>query len=331
MRRSNAIAILGVTLGIGLAGAQEIEIVPVRGPIYLLAGAGANITLSVGKDGVFLVDSGNAQMSDKVLAAIDRLSRELETGGQPRKSYAPPKPVRYIANTSSLPDHTGGNEKLAAAGKTFTGGNVTGEIAGVGEGAAILAHEDTNQRMTDAKVPSRALPTDTYFGAVMKLSNFFNGEGIQLFHIPAANTDGNSVVYFRGSDVISAGDIFDFTRYPLIDLEKGGSIQGVLDGLNRMVDLAVPEFRTEGGTMVIPGHGRICDLADLAYYRDMVTIIRDRVQLMMKKDMTLAQVKAAKPTEDWDGRFGTVTGPWTTDMFVEAIYKSLGKGAGQKK
>ena len=326
MRRSSrVIVIAGAILAIGAAGAQDLEIVPVRGPIYMLSGAGANITLSVGKDGVFMVDSGTAQMSEKVLAAIDRLSREIETAGQPRKSYAPPKPVRYIANTSALPDHVGGNEKLAVAGKTFTGGNVTGEISGVGEGAAVLAHENTLQRMSDAKVPSKGLPTETYFGSVMKLSHFFNGEGIQLFHIPAATADGDSIVYFRGSDVISAGDIFDFTRYPMIDLEKGGSIQGVLDGLNRMVDLSVPEFRTEGGTMVIPGHGRIGDLADLAYYRDMVTIIRDRIQSMMKKDMTLAQIKAARPTEDWDGRYGATTGAWTTDMFVEAIYKSLGR------
>jgi glyoxylase-like metal-dependent hydrolase (beta-lactamase superfamily II) len=131
------------------------------------------------------------------------------------------------------------------------------------------------------------------------------------------------MVWFRQSDVISTGDIFVTTGYPVVDLERGGNIQGVIEGLNRILDLAIPVFRMEGGTLVIPGHGRLCDSADVAYYRDMVTIIRDRVQDMIKKGMTLAQVKAAKPTSDYDPRYGSTTGSWTTDMFVEVVYKSL--------
>jgi len=314
---------------------SAMEVIPIRGHMYLLAGAGANITLSAGADGVLLVDSGAAELADKTLAEIQRLGRELATFAQPVKrneggggsgevliSSLPPKPLRYIINTSSLPEHTGGNVKLAEAGKTFTGGNVSGDLGDVGEGAAVLSHENALQRLSDAKMPIRGQPTETYFGAQMKLSHHFNGEGVQLMHVPNAITDGDTFVMFRSSDVISAGDIFSFTSYPPIDLAQGGSIQGELAGLNRMVDLVIPEFRSEGGTYVVPGHGRICDTADLAYYRDMVTIIRDRVQDLIKKGMTLDQVKAAKPTEDWDGRFGQLRAV-TPDKFVEAVYKGL--------
>jgi glyoxylase-like metal-dependent hydrolase (beta-lactamase superfamily II) len=303
--------------------AQDLEVVPVRDHVYLLAGAGGNITLSVGKDGVFMVDTGSLANADKTIAAINRLNRDISVAGQPRTTSTPVKPIRYIANTGPLPDHTGGNEKVALSGKTFTGGNVAGDLGDIAEGAAILSHEETLQRLTTAKMPAKGLPTETYFGNSMKLSHFFNGEGVVLYHIPNAITDGDSIVYFRGADVIASGDIFIMGSYPPIDIAKGGSVQGVIAGLNKMLDMVVPEFRSEGGTFIVPGHGRVCDTADLAYYRDMVTIIRDRVQDMIKKGMTLDQVKKAKPTEDWDPRFGSTTGPYTTDMFVEAVYTSL--------
>lgn len=312
--------------GTALAQAPNgnIEIVPVRGHIYLLAGAGANITLSVGPDGVFMVDAGLPNMTDKILAAVTQLTKDLAKDGQPVRSYPPPKPIRYLANTTISPDHTGGNVKIAESGKTFTGGNVVADLNSglANDNAAILSTEKAMLRLVEAKMPGDGQPTETYVRGTMKLSDYFNGEGVELFHMPDATTDGDSVVFFRTSDVISTGDIFDMTSFPIIDMAHGGSIQGELAALNRLDDMAEAQFRTEGGTMFVPGHGRIGDLADLAYYRDMVTIIRDRVQWMMKKDMSLAQIKAAKPTEDWDGRFGK-NPDWTPDMFVEAVYKGL--------
>ena len=153
---------------------------------------------------------------------------------------------------------------------------------------------------------------------------FFNGEGIEIVHQPSAHTDGDSFVFFRRSDVIIAGDVFTTTSYPVIDLAAGGSIQGVVDGLNRLVDMIIPVYGQEGGTLVIPGHGRLSDFGDVLNCREMTTIIRDRVQDMIKKGMTLEQVKAARPTRDYDPLYGSVPG-WTADMFVEAVYRSLKK------
>jgi cyclase len=194
-----------------------------------------------------------------------------------------------------------------------------------------MAHEAVLQRMTSnaggaSPAPVDAQPTDTYYTDTMKLSHFFNGEGVQLVHQPAAHTDGDTLVWFRGSDVIAAGDIFSTTSYPVIDVKQGGTINGIVQGLNRILRLSIAEFRTEGGTLVVPGHGRLSDSADVAYYRDMVTILRDRVQAMVAKGMTLEQVKATKPTADYDPRYGANSGPWTTDQFVEAAYLSLGGG-----
>jgi len=337
----------------GLNPNSTVKVLPVRGNIYVVMGGGANITLSVGRDGVFMVDSGSEAMSDQVIAAIRAVQQWVEAktaasappvtyGAETRNSItearradAPPKPIRYIVDTSIAPDHIGGNVALANAGKTFTGGNVAGQLSDVSQGAAILGHENLQNRMANPpagqpKFPTRAQLTDTYPTDSMKLSSFFNGEGIVLMHQPAAFTDGDTMVYFRGSDVIAAGEIYRTTTYPVIDVAKGGTINGVIEGLNHIIDLSVPEFRSEGGTIIIPAYGRISDIADVAYYRDMVTILRDRIQDLVKKGMTLEQVKAAKASADYDGRYGATTGPWTTEMFIEAVYKTVPRAGSTK-
>ena len=310
--------VFAFALTASLAAAQqlsELHTLHVQGNVYMLVGAVGNITVQVGSDGILMVDTGTAQMSDQVTAAVKQLAKPLTN-----------RPLRFIINTHFHPDHTGGNEKARAAGTTITGGNVAGNIQDATQGAAVYAHENVMKRMSaptgaQAPTPSGAWPTDTYFGEEQEI--FFNGEALQLFHPKSAHTDGDSIVFFRRSDVVSTGDIFMTTNYPIIDLQGGGSINGVVDALNFILDLTIPAEKQEAGTMVIPGHGRLCDEADVVEYRDMVTIIRDRVQDMIKKGMTLEQVKAAKPTRDYDPLYGSTTGFWTTDMFVEAVYKSL--------
>jgi cyclase len=289
----------------------EVHLLPVQGNVYMLVGAGGNVTVQVGKEGVLIVDTQYAPMSAKIMTAIRTLSQG---------------PLRYIINTHSDPDHVGGNENLKKAGATIAGGNVTLDIQDAAQGAQIVAHINAYKHMSaevngQTPTPVAAWPTSTFIGDGKKL--YFNGEGINIIHQAAAHTDGDSIVFFRRSDVISTGDIFTTTNYPVIDLNAGGNIQGIVAGLNHIVDLCIPVYGQEGGTLVIPGHGRLSDIGDVINYREMATIVRDRVQDMIKKGMTLEQVKAAKPTRDYDPVYGATTGFWTTEMFVEAVYKSL--------
>ena len=206
----------------------ELHLLPVQGNVYMLVGAGANITISAGdEDGILLVNAGSELMADRVLALVRPMSI---------------KPIRYLIDTSMDRDHTGGNAKIAAAGETFTGGNVAGDLQGAGKRATVYGHQNVLQRMSqDKSIPFASTPSDTYVNA-QNLSHFFNGEGVQMIHIPSAHTDGDTIVYFRFSDVISTGDIFSTTGYPVIDLNNGGSLQGIIDGLNRILQLAVPYF-----------------------------------------------------------------------------------------
>lgn len=302
-----------------LAWAQQngdVHVLPVQGNIYMLVGPGGNMTVQAGKDGVLLVDTMYAQAATQILTAVRGISKG---------------PIRYIIDTHFHPDHTGGNEPLRMAGSTISGGNVQADIKDSAEGAQIIAHQNVLNRMSAPNggqpIPSAAWPTDTYIGDEKGL--YFNNEGVEIIHIPNAHTDGDSIVFFRRSDVISTGDLFTTTMYPVIDIDNGGSINGFISGLQKIVDLIIPVYGQEGGTMVIPGHGRLCDLGDVLEYREMTIIVRDRIQDMVNKGMTLEQVKAAKPTIDYDPLYGGDSGGWGTNKFVEAVYKSL-KSQGKK-
>lgn len=289
----------------------ELDVLRVQGNVYMIAGAGGNITVQIGDMGVLVVDTGLASKTDQVVAAIRKLSN---------------KPLQYIVNTHFHADHTGGNAAVRKAGVTITGANVTGNLTDARAGAQIIAHENVLDRMSaptgkESPTPPDAWPTDTFVSGQKEI--FFNDEPVLVMYQPAAHTDGDSLVFFRHSDVISTGDIFVTTSFPFIDIEHGGSIQGELDALNRIIDLAVPKHEEEGGTYIVPGHGRICDEFDVVEYRDMVTIVRDRVEAAIKKGQTLEQVKAAHLTHDYDARYDTKSGIGSSDNFVEAVYKSL--------
>jgi glyoxylase-like metal-dependent hydrolase (beta-lactamase superfamily II) len=253
----------------------------------MLVGAGANVAVQIGQDGVVVVDTGAAASRDKVLAAI----RQLST-----------KPIRWIVNTHPDADHTGGNATVSQAGMTVNGNP-----------AAIIANEKVLARMSDR--PSTEWPLNTFFEDQRDF--YFNGEAIFIYHAPPAHTDGDVFVYFRGSDVLVSGDIFMTTTYPVIDLKAGGGVSGFIEGMNKMLDIAVPRYLQDGGTYVIPGHGRVSDEADVLEYRDMVVIVRDRIDDMMKRGLSLDQIKAQKPTLDYDTRYGD------PNAFIEAIYRDL--------
>jgi cyclase len=297
-------ALLTLCLLVGAAlqahAQPRIESYHVQGNVWLLAGAGSNVAVQLGDEGVLVVDTGTAAAREPLLAAIRKLST---------------KPIRWVVNTTSDVEHTGGNTAVSQAGQTVNGNP-----------AAIIAHENALTRMSADNRAATDLPLNTFFEEGRDFT--FNGEAVFLYHVPPAHTDGDLMVYFRGSDVLVAGDIFMTTTYPVIRAEAGGDIDGFIAGLNKLLDVAVPKYLQEGGTYIVPGHGRIGDEADLLDYRDMVLILRDRIASMAAKGMTLEQIMATKPTLDYDQRYGTAA--YTPAMFVAAVYRDLTQRKGGK-
>src|SRR5579863_7836400 len=288
----------------------KLEVLQVRPDFYMIAGAGGNIGFQLGTDGVVVVDSGSASSADAVIAAIKKVTTQ---------------PIRYVIDTSADPDQVGGNATVAKAGQTLfmqtSGAGLAADFQG--GGAAILSVEEVLTRMSaptgkTSPFPLAAWPTETFHQPRKYM--YLNGEGIEVLHQPAAHTDGDAIVFFRRSDVIVAGDILDTTRFPVIDIAKGGSIQGEIAALQKLVDTAIPSVpivSRDEGTLIIPGHGRICSQLDVVEYRDMVTIIRDRVRDLMKQGRTLDQIKAASPARGYTRRYGA------DSDFIEAIYRSM--------
>jgi cyclase len=310
----------------------EVEAVHVAGNVYLIAGAGGNIAASIGGDGVIMVDTGASSGTEKIVAAIRQAAARLRPPDSPESAspfnstwqathaFAEPK-IRMIINTSDNPDHVQGNAAIRKSPLFGPLGDGPAYQLGTSSGSSQqnLAHVNVQQRMLDANADNA--PTDTYLADKYTLYRFFNGQAVQILHMPNAITDGDSAVWFRRSDVIATGDIYNSDIYPPIDVGRGGSIDGEIEALNKVLDMSVTEYMSQGGTMIVPGHGWVSDSGDVGYYRDMLMIIRDRVQNMIDAGMSLQQVKAAKPTLDYDPLYGRQ--PKATARFVEAVYASL--------
>jgi glyoxylase-like metal-dependent hydrolase (beta-lactamase superfamily II) len=289
---------------------NEPEVLPVQGNVYALFGPRGNTIIQTGPIGAMVVDTQPAALSAQVIQAVRQLT---------------PRPIRYIVLTNGTDQNAGGVADIARAG-VYVRLIDTMDPRGRDTRAAIMAHFNVLSAMSAAKVPSDHWPTDAY--STPQWSVWSNGEAVQLIHVAAAQTDGDSIVFFRRSDVICAGGIFDATSYPHFDPQHGGSLDGIIEGLNRIIEIAVPGENQEGGTVVVPGRGRLSDQTDVLNYRDMVTIVRDRIQDMISRDMPLEQIKRARPTLDYDGLYDNPE--WTADMFVDAVYRDLTRASHDK-
>ena len=267
----------------------------VAGQVWLVTAGDRNVAVQVGEEGVLVVNPGPEALADAVLAEIHE--------------RAPDKRVRVVVMTDDDLQHIGGTAKL-----------VTGPTPRA-QRAAVFAHENASLRIAAAGLSDRHAPTETFFRGTREL--YFNGEPIEIVHLPEATTDGDVLVFFRKSDVIVAGSVIADLTYPVIRTDEGGSVNGTLEALNGILDLTIAEYRAQGGTMVVSDRGRIYDEGDVAEYRDMLTILRDRVQDAIKKGLTLEQVKAARLARDYDGRYGAESGAASADGFMTTMYRSL--------
>jgi glyoxylase-like metal-dependent hydrolase (beta-lactamase superfamily II) len=276
--------------------------------VHMLVGPAGNSVVQIGDDGVLVVDSQPADAAQALRAAIQQLS---------------PKPIHTLIDTHVLDDRAGGDDALVKLRGT-----------GAAQQVRVIAHEAVLDRLvkgaTAANRPVGGLALNQVISLPINSTYtspgrdfYLNGESILLYHAAAAHTDGDTIVHFRGSDVLAVGGLFQPDTYPVIDLARGGSVNGLIAALNRILELTVPARFQEGGTYVVPGRGRLSDEADIVEYRDMVTIVRDRVRALIGRGQTLSQVKAARPSSDYDPEFGG-SGASSPDAFVESIHRSLG-------
>ena len=293
------------------AGLESIQIRP---NVHVIFGAGGNVTVHVGEDGLVVVDSGSTEMAAPLLDAIKAIS---------------PRPIRVLINTSADLDHVGGNAIVGGAGV-----GLSPDPFGDGNHATVLAHENVLRRLsglgtngTESPFPTKMLPNDTFTSRYRSM--YVNDDAVQVIRQTGAHSDSDVMVLFRKADVIATGDVLDLRQFPVIDVAKGGTIQGEIDALNRLLtEFIVPNMPLvlkSGRTLVVPGHGYVSDYGEVVEYRDMVTVIRDTIQELIGKGLTLEQVKAANPTKGYRGRYGADTGQWTTDLFVEAVFVGLSR------
>ncbi len=289
-----AFCVLGV-LATGVAWAQDFSKVEVRAEqvrdhVYVLFGAGGNIGVSTGEDGVFIVDDQFGALTDKIRAAVATIDK-----GE----------IRFVINTHWHGDHTGGNENF---GK---GGSVIVAHDNVRKRMSVETYSKTFERTIPAS-PEGALPVITYPNG---MSLHLNGETVKLYHVSHAHTDGDSIVFFKGANVVHMGDTFFNGGYPFIDVESGGNVMGIVAAANKVL------AKTDEDTLIIPGHGLVTDRAGLIFYRDMLETIASRTKKMIKEGATVEDVQKSNITDEWDETWGN--GFMKKDRFLGLVYASF--------